>query len=67
MRTKLKTLDTVLSSTLKVEETSRHTREILESILERNSTTTAMSSSVKKIKTLVVFKGNLTKVPPSPS
>ena len=67
MRTKLKRLHTVLSSTQKVEETSGHTREILESILERNSTTTAMSSSVKKIKTLVVFKGNLTKVPPSPS
>ena len=66
MRTKLKTLDTVLSSTQKVEETSGHTREILESILERNITT-AMSNSVKKIKTLVVFKGNLTKVPPSPS
>ena len=63
MRTKLKTLDTVLSSTQKVEETSGHTREILESILERN-TTTAMSNSVKKIKTLVVFKGNLIKVTP---
>ena len=63
MRTKLKTLDTVLSSTQKVEETSGHTREILESILERNITT-AMSNSVKKIKTLVVFKGNLIKVTP---
>ena len=65
MRTKLKTLDTVLSSTQKVEETSGHTREILESILERNTTTA--SNSVKKIKTLVVFKGNLSKVTPSPS
>ena len=63
MRTKLKTLDTVLSSTQKVDETSGHTREIMESILERN-TTTAMSNSVKKIKTLVVFKGNLIKVTP---
>ena len=44
----------------KVEETKRHTEDILESLLARNRS--SEEKSVTKVKTLIVVKGNLTKV-----
>ena len=45
-------------STSKVGETNRHTRDILEAIMEKNRS----GRAGKKIKTLIIVKGNLKKV-----